>query len=316
MATFMYSYNPHSESAKLLSKAMGIKRIASVNSKFVGDEDKVVINWGSSKVSDEVAKCRVINNPAAVNRAANKIHTFMALDDVGGIIPPWTADSDRAREWIGEGETVVERHVLNGNSGDGIRLVDTQDELDEDCPLYVMYIPKKSEFRVHVVNGIIVDVQRKCRRKDVPDEVVNWKIRNHDNGFIFARNEDLGIVPRSVLSRSALAVNALGLDFGAVDVIYNEKYGAAYVLEINTAPGLSGTTLETYTRAIQQLINKERITEWDEALVAAAPKIPAEQAGLVKADIDRAMLEALRHPLNIRAERNPRIVDVQPIGGR
>src|SRR3546814_15940610 len=76
------------------------------------------------------------------------------------------------------------------------------------------------------------------------DLKVNWKIRNHDNGFIYARDEKLAEVPKKVLSDSIKAVGVCGLDFGAVDVIYNEAKGIGFVLEINTATGITGTTLE------------------------------------------------------------------------
>src|SRR3546814_16818410 len=74
-----------------------------------------------------------------------------------------------------------------------------------DAPLYVVYEPKKQEYRVHVLNGKVVDVQRKARVKDFPDDKVNWKIRNHDNGFTYARDEKLAEVPKKVLSDSIKA---------------------------------------------------------------------------------------------------------------
>ena len=43
---------------------------------------------------------------------------------------------------------------------------------------------------------------------------------------------------------------AVGLKFGAVDLIWNELENKSYVLEINTAPGLTGATLEKYAQAI------------------------------------------------------------------
>jgi D-alanine-D-alanine ligase-like ATP-grasp enzyme len=43
-----------------------------------------------------------------------------------------------------------------------------------------------------------------------------------------------------------MAVNHLGLDFGAVDMIYNAKRNTYYVLEVNTACGLAGETLNKY----------------------------------------------------------------------
>ena len=90
----------------------------------------------------------------------------------------------------------------------------------------------------------MIHKQRKARRLDVPDEEVNWKVRNHDNGFIF-QIEDFDL-PEDCEKQAIAAVEALDLDFGAVDVVYNGKEQKAYVLEVNSAPGLSGTTLDKY----------------------------------------------------------------------
>lgn len=172
---------------------------------------------------------------------------------IGARTPKFTANWEVAEGWIDEGYVVVCRTILNGNSGEGIVLAETVDELVE-APLYVRYVPKKQEYRVHVFRDGVVDVQRKARRKDVADDQVNWKIRNHDNGFIFARGEDLGEVPEDVLTQSINAVKACGLDFGAVDVIFNEKEQSAYVLEVNTAPGLSGATLDVYVERFKEIV--------------------------------------------------------------
>lgn len=308
MKAFIYPYKAGSESAKALSEGLGIKRIAHTNSRFKGGKDKLVINWGASKVSEEVSKCTILNLPQAVRLASDKLLAFTkwnegkratrkvyvagshhnlpavheifdAIEDdfVGefqhhryGVIkvlepapagkdfvrtPEFTKDFHIAMQWLGMGHTVVERHILNGNSGAGIRLVEpgVGDDISH-CPLYVKYVPKKQEYRVHVCGGQAVDIQRKARRKDVEDDAINWKIRNHDNGFIFARNED-GFVPPDVIEQAVKAVNILGLAFGAVDVIFNDKEQQAYVLEVNTAPGMSGTTLEGYVSRFKDYLD-------------------------------------------------------------
>jgi len=70
-------------------------------------------------------------------------------------------------------------------------------------------------------------------------------VRNHANGFIYQR---IGFNPPPGVIDTALKVfdNIEGLDFGAVDVIYNKHYDRAWVLEINTAPGLVGSTVKDY----------------------------------------------------------------------
>jgi glutathione synthase/RimK-type ligase-like ATP-grasp enzyme len=248
----IYPYKLDSESAKLLAEALGVKRIKKEGSKFKGSPEKVVINWGNSKVSVEVGKCKVINPPEAVSLAADKLKFFNAM--VGKVsIPPFTTSKADALAAVQAGEVIIARTILNGNSGAGIVVVEKEEDL-VDAPLYTKYVPKKQEYRVHVFSGEVVDVQRKARDKGVADELVNWKIRNHQNGFIFARGEDaVGVVPQDVLDQAIAAVKVCGLDFGAVDVIFNDKQRKAYVLEVNTAPGVTGTTLEGYVQRFKEV---------------------------------------------------------------
>jgi glutathione synthase/RimK-type ligase-like ATP-grasp enzyme len=58
------------------------------------------------------------------------------------------------------------------------------------------------------------------------------------------------------IARHEAAINAckaLGLDFGAVDLIQDIK-GNYYVLEINTAPGLEGATVANYAAAFTEAL--------------------------------------------------------------
>ena len=247
-------YKAGSESAKSLAQALDIKRIKTKGSKFKGNHRKVVINWGNSKVCEEILKCAIINRPECVSKASNKLSFFKAMAEAGVSIPRFTEAPEEAKGWLDENKTVVARTILNGHSGAGIVLLEGNVEIVK-APLYVEYVPKKEEYRVHVFQGEVVDVQRKARKKDVADDQVNWKIRNHANGFIFARGEDvLGAVPEDVLAQAKRAVEACGLDFGAVDVIYNDKQKKAYCLEVNTAPGLTGATLEGYVARFKEFM--------------------------------------------------------------
>ena len=252
MSLFIYPYKSGSKSAKDLAQSLNIKRIKHNKSKFKGNHNKVVINWGSGNPSDEVTQCRVLNNPPAVRTAANKLSSFKALKEGGVRIPNFTTDPLVAANLLNEGHEVVVRHKLTGNSGVGIEMLEGDAKVPA-APLYVQYVPKKNEYRVHVVGEKVLSVQRKARRNDVNDEDVNWKVRNHDNGFIFARNEG-HVHPKEVERQAILSVEVLGLDFGAVDIVWNEKLSKAFVLEVNTAPGLTGTTLEEYTKAFKEII--------------------------------------------------------------
>ena len=247
----LYPYKPGSESSKLLADALGIKRISHRNSKFKGSQDKVVINWGASELPEEVAKCNVLNKPEAVAIATDKLKFFIHMEDSVVSIPEFTTDRHLAQIWYDQEIDVVCRTILNGYGGKGIVLADSKQGI-VDAPLYTKYIPKKSEYRVHVFDGNVIAVQRKARRRDVPDDQINWKIRNMEGGFIFARNEGLGEVPNDVKFQALSCVLSCGLTFGAVDVIYNEKHDRAYVLEVNTAPGLAGETLNDYVKEFKK----------------------------------------------------------------
>lgn len=240
---YIFPYKAASQTAKELARALGIKRIKTERSKFKGGVNKLVINWGSSELPPEVMKCRMLNNPGSVSVAANKLSFFEELAGQG-LLPDHTTELEVAQKWVQEGRKVVCRTILNGNSGRGIVLASALDELVK-APLYVVYVPKKDEYRVHVGSGggEVIDVQKKAVKKGFEGEV-NHQIRNHGNGYVFIRE---GInPPDEVLTKAKACVNMLCLDFGAVDIIHNFAKGLVYVLEVNTAPGLEGTTLSNY----------------------------------------------------------------------
>jgi glutathione synthase/RimK-type ligase-like ATP-grasp enzyme len=207
----------------------------------------VYINWGNSNLEVGEGK-KTINNPANVAVASNKLSTFNALKDVDGIrIPVYTTDRAVATSWLAEKITVVCRTVLSGHSGAGIVLADTEDKLVR-APLYVQYIKKQKEFRIHVAFGEVIDVQEKRKRKDLPEDFkADFQVRNHQTGWVYCR-EDI-TEPEGMRQMAQRVVAQLNLDFGAVDIIWNEKRNECYCLEVNTAPGLEGSTVGNYAQA-------------------------------------------------------------------
>ncbi len=117
MSVNIYSYNPGSQSAASLAKELGILRLKHEGSRFKGRAGKTVINWGASKLPEEVLKCRVINDPKAIALVSNKLTFFKTVG--GNNIPVFTEDMNEALNWIAAGETAVARKVLNGHSAEG-----------------------------------------------------------------------------------------------------------------------------------------------------------------------------------------------------
>jgi glutathione synthase/RimK-type ligase-like ATP-grasp enzyme len=111
-------------------------------------------------------------------------------------------------------------------------------------------VKKQEEYRIHVVHDDIVLAQRKARRFD--RETVDWRVRNLANGFVFCM-VDVADIPRDAREQSIMTVRALGIDFGAVDIIWNSHYNRSYVLEVNCAPGLEERTAHAYAEAFRNV---------------------------------------------------------------
>lgn len=250
----IYPYSIGSDSAKALAEALNIRRI-----KPEGRDLHVkgtIINWGSSGFTRSLTyENELLNSPDAVANAVNKLQAFKCMDGHTSI-PPWTDDREEALEWFIRGmlDPIVIRHKLTGHSGDGIQLFEEEQRYTDPfpvAPLYTKYIKKRQEYRLHVFRDKVFFTQRKARNKDVPDENVNWQIRNHANGFIFA-HQGVDCGPQAE-QYAVAAVRSLGLDFGAVDIIkgVDDRW---YVLEVNTACGLEGTTLEKYAEVFKEFV--------------------------------------------------------------
>lgn len=250
----MFAYNSGSEGARELKTAMMIPMIKHSGSSFRGSADKTVLNWGATtdRFPPALLNCRIINPPARVDVAVDKVQTFNLFRERGVSSPEFTTSKSEATRWCEGGSMVFARTMLRAHSGRGISIMDPDhpDTWDVQAPLYVKYIPKKFEYRIHVMRGEVIDTQRKGLKEEFKGRTdVNHKIRNLANGFIYVRN-DGHVVPQCVRAAGIAAVAALGLDFGAADVIYNQKDDRAYALEVNTAPGLSGTTVTNYRDAL------------------------------------------------------------------
>lgn len=202
-----------------------------------------IVAWGPTTPCSHVNQ----EQETAKNLASNKLKAFQKFKEHNIPTPEWTTSTEIAQQWIDSGKTVIGRKLLCSHSGKGIVIFD-QETITTNlyCPLYVQYKKKKHEYRVHVFNKQVIDITQKKRK--IGFENRNNQIRNHSNGWIYAR-ENLEI-PDNIHELALNACNALGLNSGAVDIIWNEKENKCYVLEINSAPGIEGSTCLKYSQAI------------------------------------------------------------------
>lgn len=247
------SYRRFSKSSQILRYAFG-QRLRPVRPELTPKGTEIVLNWGCSK-SKPNARCRFLNKPESVFLAVNKLRTFNKLSEAGVSIPEFTTDVNAAKAWLEDGKKVLARKLLESHSGNGVVVVKEVSQLPNGFPLYVKYFKKKHEFRVHVFNGQVIDFVEKRKRSGLSDTEFNKYVRSYNNGWVFCRD---GItLPEIVKSEAIKAVQALGLDFGAVDIGMSER-GRVAVFEINTSPAIEGTTISKYVAALRPYVSQSR----------------------------------------------------------
>ena len=207
MRVKLYPYKTASESARILKDEL-VRRwnnsfdtrgynsplIISTIARRTYPESDVIINWGNSNLPSLFEwQDKDLNHPLAVKRASNKLSTFSTLTLASISIPQYTTHTLEATSWASDGHTVVVRHRLNAHSGEGIRLFTPADYIEgliiPEAPLYVKYKKKRSEYRVHVFNGRVIDIQEKRKQIDFDRTDLQSKIRSHSNGWVFCRED-------------------------------------------------------------------------------------------------------------------------------
>lgn len=239
----IYPFKLGSESARRLKEVLGGRPLLKPDGNYNYQEGDVIINWGSARNPNFLREgVRMLNLPEHVEVASNKLRTFEALSRGGVATIPFTASADQAREWDG---VIYARHELRGHSGEGIEII-PEDQDVPPAPLYTKGMDNQGEYRVHVMNGEVFDYRKKSRLADDEPTEEQGKIRTLGNGWIY-RQGNLRRLER-IEQLAIQAINALNLDFGAVDIIMDEN-GDVFVLEVNTAVGLADNTLESYQEA-------------------------------------------------------------------
>lgn len=121
---------------------------------------------------------------------------------------------------------------------------------DHLSDFYTQLIPKVREYRVWVFRDKclatyekVLTYQHKLGKRGRSKAVWNW-----GNGYAFEFRQGEN-VPKRLKALGMSAVEALGLDFGAVDII-EDAHGWFYVLEVNTAPGTQGAARQGITSLV------------------------------------------------------------------
>jgi glutathione synthase/RimK-type ligase-like ATP-grasp enzyme len=183
--------------------------------------------------------------PFQIREGTDKLTQLQRFLENGVSCPEFTSDPAVARDWATPATPVVCRTLLRASEGRGVVIAESPEQLST-APLYTKYFKKKREYRVHVFNGQVIDVQEKRKRKEV--EGGDHRIRNLANGYVFCR--EAVVEPTGLRDLAVCATAALGYSLGAVDIAFNEHHNQLVVFEVNAAPGMVGSTLENYANAI------------------------------------------------------------------
>jgi len=210
--------------------------------------------------------------------------------------------------------------------------------ISDGAQYFQEYIDIKTEYRLHVFDGKVMYAVKKvenpteagwiAQRKE---KVLDYARKNEVNIDVNTLNYVLGRVVKEVVlpdrivrsnkrgwKFSSVAINtlsaalknaaiksveAVGLDFGAVDCAINVS-DHPFIIEINTGPGLQGTSLNKYIAAFREKIDEierpARRPAANRVVNRVRRAIGAENADIEAPNVND---EALVHMMN--AVRNP-----------
>lgn len=244
--SFAFVVSGPSRGARTLARSIGLRRVQPERAALL--RHRSYINWGCSSIPD--VRVRVINRPEAVRRSISKRATFEALSGKSYLpVMATSLPAQRDSIWLARRDGL--------SSGRGITVIRRRDAVPE-ADMYVRYIKKSAEYRVHVVNGEVILVQQKRRADGVERDENQLLIRSHANGWVYTVNNVrfASDAVRERLNEVALdAVHTLGLDFAAVDLIVEKGTDNVFFLETNTKPGIEGeTTRQAYHNKFSEIV--------------------------------------------------------------
>lgn len=255
----MFLYYCRSTSGKQVAEQLGIEHVLfnrnNVYMRHVqGAKLPFAVNWGCTWGKMQAAAHKlpeeVLNKNISV--ATSKRAAFKILKEAGIPIP------DMLLEWVPDlqGRWLARKDYLSG--GQGIEVLENGAKPSDQYHFLVKYIPKSYELRLHVLGDRVILEQFKY----VPSGS-NVLIRNHANGATFSAKPLTEHLPSGLADYcrelSIKTIGALGLQFGAVDILISKR-GSPFILEVNTAPGLTNEagTLPAYVDAFRNLIETRR----------------------------------------------------------
>jgi len=145
-------------------------------------------------------------------------------------------------------------HVFCGNIIYAVKKIENPSESSWIAQRKEKVIEHATKNDVRLDNSTMEYVlKRLVKEADLPDRIV----RSNKKGWKFS-GVALNTIPESLKNAAIKAVSVIGLDFGAVDCAI-DMGRHPFIIEVNTGPGLQGTSLDKYVIALRdKLAEMER----------------------------------------------------------
>jgi len=247
-----------------------------------------------TKDSVNTGKMDVLNHPNKIRDNRNKLKTLGLLKASKINVGDYIEAAGVMKALGNSKSDVVLPLVGRTNyhqGGKGFWMCMTQGQvktaIDQGAQYFQNYMAIVTEYRLHVFRGQVINHQKKTprdnmaqafqeqhldriahnaekkgvkldkatmehvlgdlgKRQENPDQI----IKSNTRGWKFSQVKNVGKPLEDV---AIAAVKAIGLDFGAVDCCELED-GSVAVIEVNTGPGLQGTSFDAYISAFREYL--------------------------------------------------------------
>ena len=249
----------------------------------------VIFRLGSTTPTSEITKnpnVIEINTVEAVKNSANKLLMKQCFTEAGiKTADWWTFDnSNRFFNRTAGGHTayddlpypIVTKHIY-GSRGTGNTLIKSKAELEQWIKgktlanyIFEKFYNYSREYRLHITSERCFYTCRKMLKEETPDDK-RWFRNDSNSVWILEENEnfDKPVNWSDIIKHSILALNAVGLTVGAVDVKVQSattlnklgkevtrKEPEFIIIEINSAPSFGEVTATKYAEELPIIIEK------------------------------------------------------------
>lgn len=263
-AVLRYKHSRHSIKG-IVEQLDNVDLFKSINSNLfpapIKEYDKL-IRWGCIGSLPLPSDAIQYNKPKAISAASNKLKARRTMAENSVPIPKtWGYDELPKFPCVGR----PLRHF------GGRKFFYCENEYDlkhakrNGAEYFSEYYPKTKEYRVHVASGKVLIMAEKITPEKVNNKPWNLNSRGVCEEFSTLR---WGNYPKEICGIATEATKALGLDFGAVDIMADpleEDLPPAVVLEVNTAPKLGEYGQERYAEYFKWLFAHDEKVEPFEA---------------------------------------------------